>query len=166
MRLDKYTKSSIVRAIMNDVPKVDKVKRRLAVQAAIVKAMSPDVRKVFKNTPGALATSYVGDVIDTDSYSSRSITVGDVTEAKLEEILKPYKEEDNAIYDARRKLCAIVEGCSTLKQLQTLLPEFKQYMPTEAAPTEAAPTKNLPAVANMVSDLSKLGWPKSKTSTN
>jgi hypothetical protein len=87
--------------------------------------------------------------------------VGDVTEKQLEEILKPYKEEDNAVYDARRKLCAIVEGCSTLKQLQTLLPEFVDYMPTEAAPT-----KNLPAVANMVSDLSKLGWPKGKTSTN
>jgi hypothetical protein len=155
MRLDKHTKSSIVKAIMNDVPKVDKVKRRLAVQAAIVKAMSPDVRKVFKSNPGALMTNYVGDVIDTDSYSSRSITVGDVTDKQLEEILKPYKEEDNAVYDAQRKLRAIVEGCSTLKQLQTLLPEFVDYMPTEAAPT-----KNLPAVANMVSDLSKLGWPK------
>jgi glycerol-3-phosphate dehydrogenase len=161
MKLNKFQKASIIRAIMNDVPPVDKTARRLAVQAAIVKAMSPDVRKVFKSSPGALRTSYVGDVIDTDSYQSRSITVGDVTEAKLEEILKPYKEEDNAVYDARRKLQAIVEGCSTLKQLQTLLPEFKQYMPTEAAPT-----KNLPAVANMVADLSKLGWPKSKTSTN
>jgi hypothetical protein len=161
MRLDKYAKQSIVKAIMHDVPKPDKVKRRLAVQAAIVKAMSPDVRKVFKSSPGALRTTYVGDVVEIDDYSSRSITVGDVTDKQLEEILKPYKEEDNAVYDARRKLCAIVEGCSTLKQLQTLLPEFKQYMPTEAAPT-----KNLPAVANMVSDLSKLGWPKSKTSTN
>ena len=161
MRLDKYAKQSIVKAIMHDVPKPDKAKRRLAVQAAIVKAMSPDVRKVFKNTPGALRTTYVGDVVETDDYSSRSITVGDVTDKQLEEILKPYKEEDNAVYDAKRKLQGIVDGCSTLKQLQTLLPEFKQYMPTEAAPT-----KNLPAVANMVSDLSKLGWPKSKTSTN
>jgi hypothetical protein len=160
MKLNKFQKASIVKAIMNDVPKVDKTARRLAVQAAIVKAMSPNVRKVFKECPGALATSYVGDVVDTDSYSSRSITVGDVTEKQLEEILKPYKEEDNAVYDARRKLCAIVEGCSTLKQLQTLLPEFVDYMPTEAAPT-----KNLPAVANMVADLSKLGWPKGKTST-
>ena len=161
MRLDKYAKQSIVRAIMQDVPPIDKTARRLTVQAAIVKAMSPDVRKVFKSNPGALRTTYVGDVVEIDDYSSRSITVGDVTDKQLEEILKPYKAEDSAVYDAKRKLQSIVEGCSTLKQLQTLLPEFKQYMPTEAAPT-----KNLPAVANMVSDLSKLGWPKSKTSTN
>ena len=160
MRLDKYAKSSIVRAIMNDVPPIDKVARRLAVQAAIVKAMSPEVRKVFKSNPGALRTAYVGDVVENDDYSSRSITVGDVTDKQLEEILKPYKEEDSARHDTKRKLQGIVEGCSTLKQLQTLLPEFKQYMPTEAAPT-----KNLPAVANMVADLSKLGWPKSKAST-
>ena len=160
MRLDKYTKQSIVRAIMQDVPPIDKAARRLAVQAAIVKAMSPEVRKVFKSNPGALRTTYVGDVVEIDDYSSRSITVGDVTDKQLEEILKPYKAEDSAVYDTKRKLQGIVEGCSTLKQLQTLLPEFKQYMPTEAAPT-----KNLPAVANMVADLSKLGWPKGKTST-
>lgn len=160
MRLDKYAKQSIVRAIMQDVPPIDKAARRLAVQAAIVKAMSPDVRKVFKSNPGALRTTYVGDVVEIDDYSSRSITVGDVTDKQLEEILKPYKAEDSAVYDAKRKLQGIVEGCSTLKQLQTLLPEFKQYMPTEAAPT-----KNLPAVANMVADLSKLGWPKGNTVT-
>lgn len=160
MRLDKYVKSSIVRAIMQDVPPVDKAARRLAVQAAIVKAMSPEVRKVFKSNPGALRTAYTGDVVELDDYNSRSITVGDVTDDQLEEILKPYKEEDRVRYDTKRKLQGIVEGCSTLKQLQTLLPEFKQYMPTEAAPT-----KNLPAVANVVADLSKLGWPKGNTAT-
>jgi hypothetical protein len=162
MRLDKYTKSSIVKAIMNDVPEPDKAKRRVDLQAAIVKAMSPEVRKVFKSTPGALRTHHVGDTIyDGYGWGTRDIIAGDVTDKAIEEILKPYKAEDEARYATKRKLQGIVEGCSTLKQLQTLLPEFKQYMPTEAAPT-----KNLPAVANVVADLSKLGWPKSKTSTN
>ena len=162
MRLDKYTKTSIVRAIMNDVPEPDKAKRRIDLQAAIVKVMSPEVRKVFKASPGALRTHHVGDILyDGRSWGTRDITVGDVTEKQLDELLKPYKDEDDARAATKRKLTTIVEGCSTLKQLQTLLPEFKQYMPTEAAPT-----KNLPAVANMVADLSKLGWPKSKSSTN
>lgn len=162
MRLDKYTKSSIIRAIMNDVPPIDKEKRRIDLQAAIVKVMSPEVRKVFKASPGALRTQHVGDTLyDGRSWGTRDITVGDVTEKQLDELLKPYKDEDAARDATKRKLTTIVEGCSTLKQLQTLLPEFKQYMPTEAAPT-----KNLPAVANMVADLSKLGWPKSKSSTN
>ena len=162
MRLDKYTKASIVKAIMQDVPPIDKAKRRVDLQAAIVKAMSPEARKLYNKTPSALRTHHVGDALcDSRSWSTRDITVGDVTEKQLEELHKPYKDEDDARAATKCKLQGIVEGCSTLKQLQTLLPEFKQYMPTEAAPT-----KNLPAVANMVADLSKLGWPKGKTSTN
>ena len=162
MRLDKYAKSSIIRAIMDDVPAPDKAKRRVDLQAAVVKVMSPEVRKVYNKTPGALRTYHVGDTIyDGYGWNTRDIIAGDVTDKAIEEILKPYKAEDAARCDTKRKLQGIVEGCSTLKQLQTLLPEFKQYMPTEAAPT-----KNLPAVANVVADLSKLGWPKGKTSTN
>ena len=156
MRLDKYAKQSIVKAIMDDVPAPDKAKRRADLQAAVVKVMSPEVRKVFKSTPGALRTYHVGDTIyDGYAWSTRDIIAGDVEDKAVEEILKPYKTEDEARYATKRKLQGIVEGCSTLKQLQTLLPEFKQYMPTEAAPT-----KNLPAVANVMADLSKLGWPK------
>jgi hypothetical protein len=158
MRLDKYAKQSIVKAIMDDVPAPDKAKRRTDLQAAVVKAMSPEVRKVFKSTPGALRTYHVGDTIyDGYGWNTRDIIAGDVTDKTISELLKPYKAEDEARYATKRNLQGIVEGCSTLKQLQTLLPEFKQYMPTEAAPT-----KNLPAVANMVADLSKLGWPKGK----
>jgi hypothetical protein len=162
MRLDKYAKSSIIRAIMDDVPAPDKAKRRVDLQAAVVKVMSPEVRKVYNKTPGALRTYHVGDTIyDGYGWNTRDIIAGDVTDEVIEEILKPYKAEDEARYATKRKLQGIVEGCSTLKQLQNLLPEFKQYMPTETAPT-----KNLPAVANVVADLSKLGWPKDKTSTN
>lgn len=161
MRLDKYAKQSIVRAIMNDVPEPDKAKRREVVQAAIVKAMSPEARKLYNKTPSALRTHHVGDVLyDGRSWGTRDIIAGDVNSETIDELLKPYKDEDDARAVTKRKLTAIVEGCSTLKQLQTLLPEFKQYMPTEAAPT-----KNLPAVANMVADLSKLGWPKGNTVT-
>ena len=62
MKIDKYVRQSIVKAIMNDVPKPDKAKRRQDLQAAIVKAMSPNVRKVFKECPGALKTHYFGAV--------------------------------------------------------------------------------------------------------
>lgn len=162
MRLDKYTKASIVKAIMNDVPEPDKAKRRVDLQAAIVKAMSPEARKLYNKTPSALRTHHVGDTLyDSRSWSTRDIIAGDVDDKTIDKLLKPYKDEDDARAATKRKLQGIVEGCSTLKQLKTLLPEFEQYMPTEAAPT-----KNLPAVANMVADLSKLGWPKNKTSTN
>jgi hypothetical protein len=158
MKIDKYVRQSIVKAIMNDVPKPDKAKRRADLQAAVVKAMSPAVRKVFKECPGALKTSYFGDLIyDGIKWGdSRELVVGDVTKEKLEELAKPYKDEDDAIYAAKNKLECAIEGCTTRKALMTRLPEFEKYYPAEEAPM----SKSLPALANVMSDLSKLGWPK------
>ena len=162
MKIDKYVRQSIVRAIMADVPKPDKTKRRAELQAAIVKAMSPEVRKVFKTTPGALKTQYFGDLVyDSHGWSTRDLVVGDVTSAKLDELSKPYKDEDEAIYAANSKLAGAIEGCTTRKSLMTRLPEFEAYFPAEEAPL----SKSVPALANMVADLSKLGWPKGKTAT-
>jgi hypothetical protein len=162
MKIDKYVRQSIVRAIMNDVPKPDKAKRRIDLQAAVVKAMSPAVRKVFKESPGALKTQYFGDLIYNDNrWDSRELVIGDVSEDKLDELTKPYKDEDEARDAAQRKLEGAIEGCTTRKALMTRLPEFEKYFPAEGAPM----SKTLPALANVVADLSKLGWPKSKTST-
>lgn len=162
MKIDKFTRLSIVRAIMADVPKPDKAKRRADLQAAIVKAMSPNVRKVFKESPGALRYQYFGDLTyDNTNWSSRELVTGDVTEQKLEELTKPYKDEDEARSAAQCKLQGVIESCTTRKQLMDRLPEFEKYYPAEGTPV----SKNLPALANVVADLSKLGWPK-KPGTN
>jgi hypothetical protein len=160
MRLDKYAKRSIVKAIMADVPKPDKVKRRADLQAAIVKAMSPAVRKVFKESPGALKTEYFGDLLyDGVKWDTRDLVVGDVPKDKLEELAKPYKDEDDAIRAAHHKLEGAIEGCTTRKALMARLPEFETYYPAENAPM----SKSVPALANVMADLSKLGWPKGKS---
>jgi hypothetical protein len=161
VKLTKYDKQAIVNAIMADVPKPDKDKRRNDIQAAIVKAMNPAVRKVFKDFPGALRTSHIGDLVYNDRYDSRYLIVGDVGEKVLEEILKPYREQDAARYSAETKLRNAIESCTTRKALMERLPEFEKYFPAESAPL----SKSLPALANVVADLSKLGWPKDKTKT-
>lgn len=156
MKLNKFQKQAIVRAIMADVPKVDKAKRRAAIQAEVVKLMSPAVREVYNTTPYALRTQHVGDLCyDGSSWASRDVIAGDVSEKDIKVICEPYKAEDEARRKAERSLAGVVEACSTLKQLKERLPEFTKYYPTEEAPTA-----NLPALANVVADLSKLGWPK------
>ena len=161
MKLNKYDKQAIVKAIMADVPKPDKTKRRATIQDAVVKAMSPAVRKVFKESPNALRAEHVGDLTYDGTWASREIIVGNVTDEVLETILKPYKDEEDAIYAAHNKLRGVVDGCTTRKALMDRLPEFEKYYPAESAPM----SKNLPALANVVADLSKLGWPKDKTKT-
>jgi hypothetical protein len=154
MKLNKLTKQSIVRAIIQDLPPIDKEARALAVTDAIVKAMSPEVRKLYKTKPSALRTQ---SVAYTNAYRNwgNDIVVGDVTDEQIKAIIAPYKQQEEERDAMHRKLTMTFEGISTLKQALTTFPEFKKYMPTEAEPT-----KNLPALANVMADLSKLGWPK------
>lgn len=148
MRLNTYQKEAIVRAVMQDVPVVDTDKALAEIQAAVVKTMSPLVRKIYRENPKALRTAHTGyDVIGRGTYA---VIVGDVD---LDKTLAPWKAQAEARNDARRKLEGVVNGCTTLKQLQTALPEFVKYMPTEEKPTA-----NLPALANLSADFVKLGW--------
>jgi hypothetical protein len=155
MRITKWDKQAIVKAIMADVPVPDKRKRREELQAAVVKAMSPEARKLYKNCPEALRTQCIGELIYDGTWSSRDIIVGDVKDATVKELKAKYEAEDQKVNDARWALKGAIEACTTLKQLNTRLPEFKKYFPTEQKPVA-----NLPALANVVADLSKLGWPK------
>jgi len=155
MRLNKWDKQAIVRAILADVPKIDKRKRKEELQATIVKAMSPEARKLYKNCPEALRTYHMGSLIDDSNWNSREIIIGDVKEAVITELKKPYEEEDRKYRDVACSLKGAIEACTSLKQLNDRLPEFKKYFPTEEKPVA-----NLPALANVVADLSKLGWPK------
>lgn len=162
MKLTKSQKEAIIRAIVHDIPKPDVTKRHAQVQAAIVKAMSPECRKVYNKTPSALSGEHTGPLTyDGCTWETRTVVVGDCPKKTFNEIIKKYEDEDEAIKAAHRKVELAVNACSTLKQLETLLPEFKKYFPTEAQPT-----KNLPAVANLVADLTKLGWPKHKQLEN
>jgi Tfp pilus assembly protein PilO len=57
------------------------------------------------------------------------------------------------------KLQAAANSVATRKALVALLPEFEKYLPAD----KEAACKNLPAVANLLADFSKAGWPKSAT---
>jgi len=155
MKLTKHMKEGLVRAIVADIPSPDSKTRRDALQAAIADCMSTDVRKVYDTAPKALATRYIGDAFRGLGYNERAIIVGDVPATKTDELIAPYKAEDAARNTVIANLTGAIESCSTLKQLNDRLPEFKKYYPTEAAPCAS-----LPALANVVADLAKLGWPK------
>lgn len=157
MRLDKYAKSAIIRAIMADVPKPDVVAYRKSIQAEVVKLMTPAVRKVYKECPKALVEEYVSDLYDGVNWESRYIILGNVTKTQLAAACKPLTEAIAARNKVECALKGVVESTSTLNRLKELLPEFVKYFPTEAEPS-----KNLPAVANLVTDMVKLGWPDKK----
>lgn len=154
MKLTKYAKQAIVSRIMNDVPKPDDAKIKADIQAAMVKAMSPDIRKLFKAKPTALKLERISGY-DVGAAWAFDVIVADLRDMEVREVLKPFKAAQEERKRIREQIRYAIEVCTTLKQLTERLPEFKQYYHTEAKPTV-----NLPALANIVADLSKLGWPK------
>lgn len=154
MNLTKIHKQAIVRAIMQDTPQPDRKKWAEEIKAAVVKAMSPEVRKLYKTKPSALRHA---SVLYTNEFRTwgDDFPVGDVTKEQIKEITAPYEKQIAERREMEHKLTAAFEGIRTVKQAESTFPEFKKYYPTEAQPT-----KNLPALANVVADLSKLGWPK------
>lgn len=155
MKLTNYSRQAILRAIELDIPKPDRKARSAAIQSLVVKNMSPECRKVYERTPKALLQEIVHICYDGTDWDSRYIVLGDCPKKVLEDALKPYAEQDEAINKTLHNLKAAIDACTTLKQLETQLPEFKKYFPTKETPT-----KNLPALSNLVADLTKLGWPK------
>ena len=147
MKLTKYQKEAFVRAVMQDVPNPRGPALEKEVQDALVKAMSPLCRKLYKQCPNALTNK------SSSRFSARSYKHYIVGDANFEEVTKPFEEKVSAYVNSRTQLKGVVDGCSTLKQLKTMLPEFEKYMPTETQPT-----RNLPAITNVVSSLVALGW--------
>jgi len=152
MKLNKWQKQGIIQAIKDDIPTPDDEVVHIEVQAAFVAAMSPEVRKLYNLKPNALREEHLRPGASGCKYSP--FIVGDVN---TDDVIKPWVEAGEKRYAAIQGVCRVVEGCSTLKQLQAALPECVKYMPTEDAPS-----KNLPALANVVADLVHLGWPKPK----
>lgn len=151
MKLNQWQKSSIVRSIFNDVKHASSADIKKAVQAELVKAMSPACQKAYKVCPNALKSEYTYDL--TFERDRLTFIVGD---ADYEKIFKPWNEAKQKYISVKQGLENFINSCSTLKQLQEALPEFLSYFPTENTPT-----RNLPVVANLVADLVKLGWKQS-----
>jgi hypothetical protein len=151
MKVTKYEREAIIRSILHDVPCTPDNLLRVEIQKAFVAAMSAPIEKLYKTHPKALRTESIASWDSGMSYRTEFI-VGD---ADVKKVMQPFEVKKQARDEAHKKLAAIVNGCTTLAQLKKMLPEFISYFPSETEPT-----KNLPAVANMVADLSKLGWPK------
>ena len=58
----------------------------------------------------------------------------------------------------RDKLCAVVEGCKTIKDIKDALPELEKYCPDDTPAVKAG----LPVVANLMVEAVRRGWPGGK----
>lgn len=150
MKITDTHRSAICSAIMQDVPAPSHTEIKELAQTLLLGAMTPPVRRMYKTNPNALRTVYL--TYDHGAEWTVSVIAGD---ADATAVLAPLIEAAQARRKAKKDLQGALQGCKTLRQLHTTLPEFAKYFPTEGAASA-----NLPAVANVVAGLSALGWPK------
>ena len=156
MKLTRLTKEAIVRAIWNEVPEIDYKARKETIQKAMAALFCPEVKVVYDLCPDALRVQHRHYIVGYDlPINERCVVVANLTDEQINAVLEPFVEEDRQRGVARDKLEALVMGCSTRNQLVKLLPECEKYLPAEASAD-----RRLPVVANVIADMTKLGWPK------
>lgn len=170
-RLTNDVRDTFISGVMADVPTVDyEAKIRNAVNKAAHAALPASIKKLIADddTVGYVAQRGVtlgrySGIPDGKCLSFRFPAPDDkwlesIVNEAAEPFIKPWKEQYEQQHELRCKLRSIAYHCTTVKQLAEAFPEFAKYLPRD----DATATRNLPALANVVSDFVKAGWPKGK----
>lgn len=161
MRLTKYIREAFVNAAMQDVPQVqyDEPIKKLLIDS-VVAQMPPDMLKAYKKNPELFNNDgrYIDNAIGYVYFPCNIKPTPEAIKA-ANELVEKRRIQNNERRDLKVKLQAAADSVTTRKALLNLLPEFEKYLPA----AEAEVCKTLPAVANLVSDFTKAGWPKSAT---
>ena len=80
----------------------------------------------------------------------------EVLQEQLQVLSDALAEQNKCRCQLQEKMEGIAASCTTRKQLLEALPEFEQYLPAETA----ARSRSVPALANLLADLTAAGWPK------
>jgi hypothetical protein len=167
MKLTKVHRQAFVTAVMQDVPQFDYEK----VLHAFLKERS--VEYLPAQLRAAALDKELSQYLATESawcnHHSTGIsacTVFSKSRGCFRLTPEDKKIADKIMRDAERqideraalkeRIQGVIASCTTVKMAKERLPEFVKYLPEEIEQT-----KNLPAIANIVADLTKLGWPKS-----
>lgn len=166
-RLTKYQRQAFVEAIMQDVPTIDyEAQAHKVVKDAALAILPPQVRAIADNKELShyLETTNHWFGYHQGGFSSVQVFQGrctnyltDEVQKQLDDIVAMADAQNERLNDMRAKLRGAIEACTTDKMARERLPEFIKYLPEAEEKTPY-----LPAIANLVADLTRLGWPEDK----
>lgn len=166
MRLTKSDKDAFVRAVMDDVPKIDYDEQVRNLMNKWAFEALPDVVKVAKKQhPEYFNSIYVYlpsnvcnvQVVAPPDWEHRGFkALAPEKYAELEVLSEKAGEQSTQRSDLESKVRGLIESCTTLKTATERLPEFVKYLPADR---DGGGITSLP-VANTVADLMNAGWPK------
>lgn len=170
-RLTNDMRDTFIGRVMADVPSVDyETKIRDAVNKAAVKALPKQVQALYANESTRRFVNTVRTYLGRRENSiPESMSFCDLPAGSEDELLElagsiadqfgpAWTAQNQTRNDLRAKLRSVAYHCTTTKALAEAFPEFAHYLPKD----EIEAMRNLPALANVVADFMKAGWPKDK----
>lgn len=159
MKLTNNLRQAFVRAAMNDVPSVDYTEQiRTLVNAKVKKLL---IKAGIQDQHAERLNSQYFSFAH-QGFSVRGLTSDEHSQMKLDPELKALEASYEAQRQEQRKLetslQGAIAGCNTRKQAVEALPEFEKYLPADGV----AAMRSLPALANVLTDFVKAGWPKNQ----
>ena len=159
MKLTNNLRSAFVRAAMADVPSVD---FHNEIGKALHKHLTAKRIKlgIDKVPLDRLKHNYT--YMGGQSFACVGLTDAEVKEIQsmpdMVALVKNQQEQSTRQNVLSEQLTAAIAGCTTRKQAVDALPEFDKYLPEDTV----AAMRSLPAIANVVTDFVKAGWPKNQ----
>lgn len=168
MRLTNLIRDSFIAAAMQDVPKVDYEKQIVALyQRAMLDAMPPELVGLYEKHKNWFNHQYkhvhgVNTSFRVVHPEHENVPLNSEQTKELGVLLEAHKQQRQTRNDLQSKLHSVAYGVTTRKALAEALPEFEKYLPKE----EDKPSRSLPAIANLVADFTKAGWPQQQTTVS
>lgn len=158
MRLTNTLRSAFVRAALDDVPKIDYETQLHDAALAMAVALLPEkAQALFVTHPELVAKNGTRVGSSFLWLPGHAIKFSDAQLAQLTILREKIVAHDEARDELRAKLKHIAYSTNSTKTLRELLPEFSKYLPENLTKST-----NLPAIANVVADFVKAGWPSKK----
>lgn len=170
MKLNNYTRDAFVRAVMDDVPKIDyEGQVGEVIHSAFVARLPNGIKSVYERSdlrdylnlePLTIRHNGVRVSLMVPAIRNECPDIDALPDAVREEVraLADKAEEQNEkLKSLKASVKAVAYGSTTRKSLIDKLPEFAKYLPRD----EEKPAHPI-AMANVVSEFMQAGWPKDK----
>lgn len=167
-RLTKCQKQALARAIIDDLPPLEDRTNdfKEAAVFALKDLVPANILQLWKSGSPYIKTAIVWGSWHGGKHQALCAPYAqDFSTPELERAMEDsavaaiFEGLDKAMNEREKLECRIygaVNSVSTVKAFRQRFPEFAKYLPEEAQAT------NLPADANLITDLMQAGWPKEK----
>lgn len=161
MKLTNTIRDAFVRAAMADVPTVDYQEKTIkVVMEDAVSQLPPKVRAIYKDKELSSFVRhkdrYFGNAYAQVPCGGNDFKLTNDAAKKFSDLKEQSEAQEKRNRELTQKLHAVAYSVTTRKALVDALPEFEKYLPAD----DAAACRTLPAIANVVSEFVKAGWPK------